>query len=115
MGRLLIPSTFPAPESVYSIWVRSFLSFPSIYTHRARKTPAPEAASYVLRRAREWGVHIQVDGMHENVLKFKPPLAFTARDADTLVATVDRALAEWEQVRAPQLMLCCCRLLYLKT
>lgn len=53
----------------------------------------------MLRRARDWGVHIQVDGMHENVLKFKPPLAFTLRDADTLVSTVDRTLTEWEQVR----------------
>jgi hypothetical protein len=37
--------------------------------------------------------------MFENVLKFKPPLAFTLRDCDTLVRTIDRALTEWEQVR----------------
>lgn len=37
--------------------------------------------------------------MYENVLKFKPPLAFIRKDADTLVSTVDRGLTEWATVR----------------
>ena len=37
--------------------------------------------------------------MYENVLKFKPPLAFTRKDADTLVHTVDCGLTEWAAVR----------------
>lgn len=50
----------------------------------------------------------QVDGLFENVLKFKPPLAFSMRDADTLVVTVDRALTEWAQVRRFCLLACLC-------
>ena len=38
--------------------------------------------------------------MYENVLKFKPPLAFTRKDADTLVRTVDKGLTEWAAVRS---------------
>lgn len=60
------------------------------------KTPAPAAAAYVLERARQMGVHIQVDGRWENVLKIKPPLAFTEADSHTLVETIDKALTEFE-------------------
>jgi hypothetical protein len=38
-----------------------------------------------------------VDGNFENVLKMKPPLAFTEADAHTLVQTIDQALTEFEQ------------------
>ncbi|TFJ87453.1 hypothetical protein NSK_000806 [Nannochloropsis salina CCMP1776] len=64
---------------------------------RETKAPAPAAAAYVLERARQLGVHIQVDGKWENVLKMKPPLAFTEEDAQTLVKTIDIALAEYAQ------------------
>ncbi|EWM30657.1 alanine-glyoxylate aminotransferase 2-like 1 [Nannochloropsis gaditana] len=64
---------------------------------RETKAPAPAAAAYVLERARQMGVHIQVDGKWENVLKMKPPLAFMEEDAQTLVKTIDIALAEYAQ------------------
>lgn len=70
-----------------------------LVTDRKAKTPAPEAAYYVLRRARELGVHIQVDGNYENVLKMKPPMVFTMEDADTLMGTIDTALTEFEQLQ----------------
>jgi len=40
-----------------------------------------------------------VDGKWENVLKMKPPLAFTEADAHTLVQTIDEALTEYEEKR----------------
>jgi 4-aminobutyrate aminotransferase-like enzyme/Ser/Thr protein kinase RdoA (MazF antagonist) len=63
---------------------------------RDRETlePAPEEAAYVVNRLRELGVLTGTDGPYHNVLKIRPPLVFTAADADLLVATLDEVLAE---------------------
>jgi 4-aminobutyrate aminotransferase-like enzyme len=37
---------------------------------------------------------VSTDGPFHNVLKIKPPLCFTAADADRLVETLDRVLRE---------------------
>lgn len=56
--------------------------------------PAAEEASYVANRMREEGILISTDGPLHNVLKIKPPMVFDADDADRLVNTLDRILAE---------------------
>jgi 4-aminobutyrate aminotransferase-like enzyme/Ser/Thr protein kinase RdoA (MazF antagonist) len=56
--------------------------------------PAAEEASYVANRMREEGILISTDGPLHNVLKIKPPMVFDAEDADRLVHTIDRILAE---------------------
>jgi len=61
---------------------------------RATREPAVAQAAYVANRMRERGVLLSTDGPDHNVLKIKPPLAFTAADADLLVATLDDVLAE---------------------
>jgi 4-aminobutyrate aminotransferase-like enzyme/Ser/Thr protein kinase RdoA (MazF antagonist)/murein DD-endopeptidase MepM/ murein hydrolase activator NlpD len=61
---------------------------------RERREPAPAQASYVANRMRELGVLLSTDGPDHNVLKIKPPLVFNADDADFLVATLARVLAE---------------------
>jgi 4-aminobutyrate aminotransferase-like enzyme len=43
---------------------------------------------------RERGVLVGTDGPFHNVLKIKPPLCFTARDADRLAAELDGILRE---------------------
>jgi len=43
---------------------------------------------------RDRGVLVSTDGPFHNVLKIKPPLCFTARDADRLVSTLDGILGE---------------------
>jgi 4-aminobutyrate aminotransferase-like enzyme len=43
---------------------------------------------------REEGILISPDGPDRNVLKIKPPLVFDATDADLLVASLGRILAE---------------------
>jgi 4-aminobutyrate aminotransferase-like enzyme len=51
-------------------------------------------ASYVAERMRDHGILISTDGPFHNVLKLKPPLVFDEQDADRLVATLDKVLAE---------------------
>lgn len=59
-----------------------------------QRVPATRQAGYVANRMRELGVLVSTDGPDHNVLKLKPPLPFNAADADLLVATLDRVLAE---------------------
>lgn len=73
-----------------------------LVTDQDLKTPAPEAAAFVLKRARQMGVHIQVDGTYENVLKMKPPMVFTIENANTLMQTIDAALTEFANLMAHQ-------------
>ena len=61
---------------------------------REARTPAGAIASYVAERARDHGVLLSTDGPDHNVLKVKPPIVFSRRDADHLVDTLDRVLAE---------------------
>jgi 4-aminobutyrate aminotransferase-like enzyme len=61
-----------------------------------RQTRAPDAAaaSYLANRMRDCGILVSTDGPDHNVIKIKPPLCFGHEDADRLVATLDRLLAE---------------------
>lgn len=57
-------------------------------------TPATLQAAYLINRMREQGILMSTDGPHDNVLKIKPPLCFNNRDADFLVATMEKILRE---------------------
>ena len=61
---------------------------------RESRAPATRQASYVANRMRDGGVLVSTDGPDNNVLKIKPPLVFNERDADFLISTLDRVLAE---------------------
>jgi 4-aminobutyrate aminotransferase-like enzyme len=63
---------------------------------RDRKTlaPAAEEASFVVNRMREHGILLGIDGPYHNVIKIRPPMPFSASDADLLVAAMDRILEE---------------------
>ena len=61
---------------------------------RDRLEPATVEAAYVVERMKDRGVLIGTDGPFRNVLKIKPPMVFTTADADRLVETLDRVLAE---------------------
>jgi 4-aminobutyrate aminotransferase-like enzyme len=58
------------------------------------REPAGAAAGLVANRMRDQGVLVSTDGPFHNVLKIKPPMCFTAADADRLVETLDRVLRE---------------------
>jgi 4-aminobutyrate aminotransferase-like enzyme len=61
---------------------------------RATLEPADVEASYVVNRLRDRGVLAGTDGPHHNVIKIRPPLPFTAQDADLLAVTLDAIFGE---------------------
>ena len=61
---------------------------------RAAKTPAPEATRAVVDAMRQRGVLISGTGRDDNVLKIRPPLPFSAENADFLLQALDDSLAE---------------------
>lgn len=61
---------------------------------RATLMPAPEQASYLANRMRDYGILMSTDGPWHNVLKIKPPLVFTREDVDFLIGTLDTVLSE---------------------
>lgn len=56
--------------------------------------PATQLAAYVVERMKDLGILLSTDGPFSNVLKIKPPLVFSSADAELLVDTLDRVLAE---------------------
>ncbi|MFN8474550.1 MAG: aminotransferase class III-fold pyridoxal phosphate-dependent enzyme [Anaerolineae bacterium] len=76
--------------------VRGHGMFVGVELVRDRETlePAAAEAAYAANRLRERGILLSTDGPYHNVLKIKPPLVFDERDADRLVAELDRVLGE---------------------
>jgi 4-aminobutyrate aminotransferase-like enzyme len=62
--------------------------------NRSTREPAPLQASYVVNRLRECGILTGTDGPHHNVIKLRPPLVFTEKDADLFISTLDSILQE---------------------
>ncbi len=60
---------------------------------REHRTPAPAEAARVVEHLKASGVLSSTDGLAGNVLKIKPPLPFTAGDADLYVSALDGALS----------------------
>jgi len=54
----------------------------------AKKTPWPEAHR-VVNGMRHQGVLVAVNGIHDNIIKIRPPLVFSQVDAARLVAAMD--------------------------
>ncbi len=65
-----------------------------LVTDREQRTPATQAAHYVVNRLREERILIGTEGPGDNVLKMRPPLTVRAGDVELLVATLDRVLGE---------------------
>jgi len=43
---------------------------------------------------REHGILLGIDGPYHNVVKIRPPMPFSASDADLLVSVMEKILAE---------------------
>ena len=56
--------------------------------------PAAEEAAFIVNRMRELGILIGTDGPLHNVLKIRPPMPFNKENADFLLSTLERVLAE---------------------
>ena len=61
---------------------------------RETREPAPLQASYVINRLRDCGILTGTDGPHHNVIKLRPPLVFSAADAELFVKSLDAILHE---------------------
>ncbi len=60
----------------------------------AQPEPAGEAAGYLVNRMRDLGILMSTDGPDHNVIKIKPPIVFSRRDADFLLEMLERVLRE---------------------
>ena len=60
----------------------------------AGREPATFEARYVVNRLRDCGILTGTDGPHENVIKLRPPLVFTAEDASLFLAVLEDILKE---------------------
>jgi 4-aminobutyrate aminotransferase-like enzyme len=61
---------------------------------RATREPDAALAAELVNLAAERGILLSTDGADHNVIKIKPPMVFSAADADRLVETVDAILGE---------------------
>jgi len=65
-----------------------------LVTDRETRAPAARQASYVVNRLREEGILAGTDGPHHNVIKLRPPLCFTAADAEGFTSKLQSILGE---------------------
>ena len=64
-----------------------------LVSDRGTKAPATAETKRLVNRMRERGVLISRIGIHDNILKIRPPMPFSKQHADLLVDTLDEALA----------------------
>jgi 4-aminobutyrate aminotransferase-like enzyme/Ser/Thr protein kinase RdoA (MazF antagonist) len=70
-----------------------FLGIDLVADHETRE-PATAQASYIVNRLRECGILTGTDGPYHNVIKLRPPLVFSERDADLFLSTLEEVLQE---------------------
>ncbi|WP_457581224.1 aminotransferase class III-fold pyridoxal phosphate-dependent enzyme [Ensifer canadensis] len=97
VGNYLIAS-FKAMQARYEVIgdVRGMGLFLGIelVSDRKTKAPATEFARAVSNGARQRGVLMGTEGPHDNVLKMRPPMIFSKRDADHLLAVLEETFAD---------------------
>ena len=64
-----------------------------LISDRTTLSPAPEAAAYIAEALMQRQILISVDGPCHNVLKVKPPMVFTAENADLLLKTLEAVIS----------------------
>lgn len=64
---------------------------------RTTQEAADTEANYIVNRMREKAILMSTDGPLHNVLKIKPPMCFTTKDADFLVKNLEQVLEELPQ------------------
>lgn len=60
---------------------------------RKTKAPATDIARAVCNGARQRGILMGTEGPHDNVLKMRPPMVFSRRDAGHLISVLDETFA----------------------
>jgi 4-aminobutyrate aminotransferase-like enzyme len=64
-----------------------------LVSDRDTKAPAADKARTIVNGMRHKGVLMSKIGEHDNVLKLRPPLCFSKKDADLLIETLDEVMA----------------------
>jgi len=73
-----------------------FLGVEFVVDNRAEEVETnTELAKFVVNFLRDNNIIISRDGFHNNVLKIKPPLVFSIREADRLLNGIKEALYSW--------------------
>jgi 4-aminobutyrate aminotransferase-like enzyme len=70
-----------------------FLGIEFVTDHESRD-PAADHAARTVERMRDRSVLLSTDGPDHNVIKIKPPIVFSASDADMIVDGLDAVLSE---------------------
>jgi len=66
----------------------------ALVTNRETIELSAAHASYIINRAKDYGILLSTDGPLNNVIKLKPPIVFTNENADSVVHVLDRILTE---------------------
>jgi 4-aminobutyrate aminotransferase-like enzyme/Ser/Thr protein kinase RdoA (MazF antagonist) len=76
--------------------VRGLGLFIGIELVKNRETlePAAEHADYIINRLQDYNMLLSTDGPLHNVLKLKPPMVFSEKNAEELITALDRILSE---------------------
>jgi 4-aminobutyrate aminotransferase-like enzyme len=61
---------------------------------RETLTPAATEAADLVEQMKERGILLSTDGPFHNVIKIKPPIVFSPRDADVLLSETDAVLSD---------------------
>lgn len=61
---------------------------------RVTRDPATVEAQHIITRLKQQLILFSADGPNRNVLKFKPPMVLSLKDADHLLKTLDSILNE---------------------
>lgn len=70
-----------------------------LVTDREKRTPATAATAQLVNRMKEERIVVSTDGPDQNVVKFKPPMCFSAADAELVAEKIDHILTGMESER----------------
>jgi 4-aminobutyrate aminotransferase-like enzyme len=59
-----------------------------------KMNPETDKANYLINRMKELGILMSTDGKASNVIKIKPPLIFSKRNADEVLVKLEHVLKE---------------------
>ncbi|MCP4600014.1 MAG: aminotransferase class III-fold pyridoxal phosphate-dependent enzyme [Proteobacteria bacterium] len=65
-----------------------------LVTDRQTLSPAPEHAAYIIDRMKDYGILLSTDGPLHNVVKIKPPIVFSEKNAGEVIRILDKVLGE---------------------
>ncbi|MCL4106425.1 UNVERIFIED_CONTAM: hypothetical protein GTU68_030383 [Idotea baltica] len=63
------------------------------YADPISKNPLPGIASFIVNEMKRYGILLSTDGPMHNVIKFKPPMIFTKKNADYMLTTLAKIMS----------------------